>query len=137
MPPMVIYPRKKVKAELTEGSPAGSTFHCQEKGWINTELFCAWLEHFISNVHPSINNKVLVILNGHVSHTHNIAALCRAREMGVIVLSLPLHCTHRLQPLDLTFFRPLSTFYNKAVDTWMRANPALAVDEGQITRFFW
>ena len=63
VPPMIIYPRKKMKADLTEGAPAGSAFHCQEKGWINTELFCAWLEHFISNVHPSINNKVLLILD--------------------------------------------------------------------------
>jgi len=71
-----------------------------------------------------------------VLHTHNIAALCRAREMGVLMLSLPPHCTHRLQPLDLSFFKPLSTFYNKAVDAWMRANSGMAAGEGQITRFF-
>ena len=136
VPPMVIYPRKKLKADLTEGAPAGSVFHCQEKGWINTELFSAWLEHFISTVHPSINNKVLLILDGHVSHTQNITALCRAREVGILMLSLPPHCTHRLQPLDLTFFKPLSTFYNKAVDGWMRENPGLAVGEQRITRFF-
>jgi len=52
------------------------------------------------------------------------------------MLSLPPHCTHRLQPLDLTFFKPLSTFYSKAVDGWMRENPGLAVGEQRITRFF-
>ena len=52
VPPMVIYPCKRLKLELTEGAPAGSVFHCQENGWINTELFSAWLEHFISIVHP-------------------------------------------------------------------------------------
>jgi len=78
VPPMVIYPRKRLKLELTEGAPAGSVFHCQENEWINTELFSAWLEHFISIVHPSLNDQVLLILDGHVSHTQNIAALSRA-----------------------------------------------------------
>lgn len=136
VPPMIIYPRKRLKPELTEGAPAGSVFKCQEKGWINTELFAAWLEHFISIVHPSLDEKVLLILDGHVSHTQNIAALSRAREVGILMLSLPPHCTHRLQPLDLTLFKPLSTFYNQAVDSWMRANPGIPVGEQRITRFF-
>ena len=136
VPPMVIYPRKRLKLELTEGAPAGSVFHCQENGWINTELFSTWLEHFISIVHPSLNDKVLLILDGHASHTQNIAALSRAREVGILMLSLPPHCTHRLQPLDLTFFKPLSTFYNHAIDDWMHANPGLPVGEQRITRFF-
>lgn len=137
IPPMVIYPRKRLQPELTAGAPPGSIFHCQENGWINTELFTVWLEHFISFVKPSVDKKVLLVLDGHVSHTQNIAALIRAREVGIVMLSLPPHCTHRMQPLDLTFFKPLSTYYNQAIDAWMheKENAGLAVSEHRITRF--
>jgi len=136
VPPLVIYPRKRLKNELTEGAPSGSIFACQKNGWINVELFSVWMEHFISIVKPSNSKKVLLILDGHVSHTQNITALLRAREAGVILLSLPPHCTHRLQPLDVTFFKPLSTYYNQCIDRWMRGHPGLAVSEQKITQFF-
>ena len=43
------------------------------------------------------------ILDGHKSLTHNIAALRRASECGIIMLSLPPHTSHKMQPLDITF----------------------------------
>lgn len=136
VPPLVIFPRKRMKADLKEGAPAGSIFACQKNGWINVELFRQWFEHFITVVKPSLQQKVLLILDGHVSHTQSIDVLMRAREAGVILLSLPPHTTHRLQPLDVTFFKPLSTYYNQAVDTWMRAHPGLGVAEHRVCRFF-
>jgi len=137
VPPLVIYPRKRMKNELTEGAPSGSNFVCKENGWINIELFTVWMEHFISVVKPSKSEKVLLILDGHVSHTQNITALIiRAREAGVILLSLPPHCTHRLQPLDVAFFKPLSTYYNQCIDRWMRVHPGFATSEQNITQFF-
>jgi hypothetical protein len=136
VPPMIIYPRKNLKIELTEGAPPGSIYACQENGWINCDLFLIWFEHFLATVKPSNDNKVLLVLDGHVSHTQNIQVILRARENGVIMLSLPPHCTHRLQPLDLTFFKPLSSYYNKCVDNWMRSNPGLPVTEQKVTKFF-
>jgi len=136
IPPLVIYPRKNLKMELTEGAPPGSIFGCQENGWINCDLFRLWFEHFLTTVQPSIENKVLLILDGHATHTQNIQVILRAREKGVIMLSLPPHCSHRLQPLDLTFFKPLSCYYSQCIDTWMRSNPGLPVTEQKVTKFF-
>jgi hypothetical protein len=99
VPPLIIYLRKHLKAELTEGAPPGSIYACQENGWINTDLFLVWFDHFIATVNLSIDRKVLLILDGHVSHRQNIQAIVRARDRGVILLSLPPHCTHRLQHL--------------------------------------
>ena len=136
IPPLVIYPRKNLKMELTEGAPPGSVFACQENGWINSDLFMKWFEHFVASVNPSQSRKVLLILDGHSTHTHNIDVIVRARDKGVIMLSLPPHCTHRLQPLDVTLFKPLSTYYSQCIDSWMRANPGLAVAEQKVTQFF-
>ena len=102
IPPLIIYPRKNLKMEFTEGAPPGSIFACQDNGWINSDLFMKWFEHFVACVNPSVDKKVLLILDGHASHTQNIDVIVRARAKGVTMLSLPPHCTHRLQPLDVT-----------------------------------
>lgn len=70
------------------------------------DIFALWLEHFIKEINPSATRKVLLLLDGHKSHTHNLKALERASECGVTMLSLPPHTSHHLQPLDVSFFKP-------------------------------
>ena len=136
IPPCLIFPRKRMKDELMDGAPPETMFTCQDKGWIDSGIFCEWLEHFIKHAKATKENKVLLILDGHKSHTHNLRALSRAREAGVIMLSLPPHTSHRMQPLDLTFFKPLKLYYYQSIDQWMRANPGRAVTMFQISRLF-
>ncbi len=42
-----------------------------------------------------------------------------ANEHGIILLILPPHTTHRLQPLDVGMFQPLSTNYSWELDQMM------------------
>lgn len=58
-----------------------------------------------------------------------------AKENGVI-LCLPPHCTHRLQPLDVSFMKPLSNFYKDEVRKWLRTNPGRVVTLHQIALLF-
>ena len=46
-------------------------------------------------------------------------ALELAQANGIILLQLPGHTTHRLQPLDIGVFGPMQTFYNQVLDQWM------------------
>jgi hypothetical protein len=71
------------------------------------ELFIQWLEHFVSSVKHDVQEKVLLPLDGYLSHK-NSHALEYAKQHEV-VMCLPLHCIHRLQPLDVSFFGPLDT----------------------------
>ena len=43
-----------------------------------------------------------------------------ARSNGVILLSLLPHTTHRLQPLDVGFYKPLQTYYDRYIERWLR-----------------
>ena len=61
-------------------------------------------------------------MDGHHSHK-TLAAITFARSKHIQLLVLPPHCTHRMQPLDTTFFKSLKTAYNNAVDSWMVTNP--------------
>lgn len=45
-----------------------------------------------------------------------------AEENGMVMLSLPLHCSHQLQPLDRTVYGPLKRHINKVCDAWMSTN---------------
>ena len=59
----------------------------------------------------------MLILDSHVTHTKNLAGTEMARETGVVMVSLPPHTTHRLQPLDGAFIGP---FGYDALRMWMR-----------------
>lgn len=136
VPPMLIYKRKRMKAEMTNGAPPGTVFSTQEKGWMSNNGFVEWLKHFIYIVKPVQSSKVVLILDGHVSHAKNLEAIELARESGVRMVSLPPHTTHRLQPLDVSFFGPLGTYYNDAMRTWMRTHTGRAVTTWQVAELF-
>lgn len=134
IPPMIIFKRMRMNEQLKEGAPIGSIVTVSESGYINSELFNQWLEHFISIVKPTKDDKVLLLLDGHTIHSKNLDAVLLARENGIILLQLPGHTTHRLQPLDVSFFKPMSTYYTQAIETWMRTNPGRAVTQYQVSQ---
>ena len=72
IPPMLIYKRKRMKGEMTYGAPPECVFSTQEKGWMSNDGFLVWLKHFISIVKPSKTAKVVLILDGHVTHAKNL-----------------------------------------------------------------
>lgn len=133
IPPMIIFKRMRMAPELRIGAPAGSLVEVSESGYINSELFTKWLKHFIDTVKPTMDKKVLLLLDGHTTHSKNLDALLLAREHGVILLQLPGHTTHRLQPLDVTFFKPMETYYTQAMEKWLRTNPGMKVTMFQVS----
>ena len=47
------------------------------------ELFLVWIKHFHNHVKWTSDNPGLLILDGHYSHTRNMAAIDLAREDGI------------------------------------------------------
>lgn len=136
VPPLLIFPRVRMKAELLDGAPPGTIAVCHPSGWIQSEIFVEWLNHFIVSMKPTTDDPVLLLLDGHSTHTKNLPLIEKARQSGVIILSFPPHCTHRLQPLDVSFMGPLSTFYAQAVNIWLRNNPGRVVTQFQLSQLF-
>ena len=52
-PPMMIFPRVRMKPELLDGPPPGSIGPANNRGWITVELFACWFDHFVEAVQPS------------------------------------------------------------------------------------
>jgi hypothetical protein len=47
VPPMMIFPRKNMTDTLMRGAPPGSLGRCHPSGWIQTDLFTEWFNHFL------------------------------------------------------------------------------------------
>ena len=60
----------------------------------------------------------LLIVDGHSSHV-NMAFLDWADIHRIIVHIMPPHSTHKLQPLDIELFGPLSMAYSKQINKLM------------------
>ncbi|KAJ3646732.1 hypothetical protein Zmor_024307 [Zophobas morio] len=125
-----------MKKELTDKAPTGCVGLPSESGWMTGEHFLTWLKHFVKYSKPnSSDNKVLLILDGHSSHKH-LSALEYAKENNIVLFCLPPHCTHRVQPLDVTFFGPLTTYYNSEVTKWFRSHPGRTITHYQVGELF-
>ena len=48
-PPFIIFDRKNLKPEMTEGEVPGSMYGLSNKGWIDSELFNLWFTHHFSS----------------------------------------------------------------------------------------
>lgn len=91
---------------------------CSPNGWTDAELGALWLERIF---HPQTKDILeipdeyrLLILDGHNSHC-TVKFLGLAEKHRIIILCLPPHTTHALQPCDVGVFGPLSTLYKKEV----------------------
>jgi hypothetical protein len=90
-----------------------------ENGWTDDHLCVEWFRKtFIPQA--SIRNTsdarpILLIYDGHGSHdTSKLVEL--ATQHNIILLCLPPHTTHKLQPLDVGVFGPFSTAFLQCCD---------------------
>lgn len=117
----MIWPRKRLPDALMRGAPPGSLGAVSDSGWTDGKLFVKWLLHFIERTKTSKDDPAILIVDGHNSHK-SLEAIDLARENGISIITLPPHSTHKMQPLDRTFFKSLKANYNRAADNYMTTN---------------
>lgn len=121
LPPYCIFKGKNKKPEFEDGLPPGGQVIMNEiSAYVTSAIFLKWLQNmFVPRKDPG---KVLLILDGHSSHVSDPDVLDYAAKNDVILMCLPSHTTHYLQPLDRSFFKPLKTYWRDACGSWMRNN---------------
>ena len=110
VPPLFVFPRKNENKQLMKNAPPASIGTYHPSGWIQTHLLTQWFEHFVSKVYSIRENPVLLILDGHFTHTRNLELIDIARKNFFTILSLPPLST-QMQPLDRTFMGPLKNTF--------------------------
>ncbi|CAB4032795.1 tigger transposable element-derived 6-like [Paramuricea clavata] len=136
VPPMMIFKRKRNKPELVDHAPAGTIAGCSDSGWIEANLFLDYIKHFAAHVKCSKGSPVLLILDGHKSHTKCLSTIEFARENGIEMVSLPPHTSHKLQPLDRSFFKPLKSAFNTACSSWLRSHSGRRITVDKLGELF-
>lgn len=122
LPPFFVFPRVNYRSVFLNGAPPGSEGTATPKGWMTAQTFKEMLEHFKRNVKPSSDDPVLLLIDNHESHI-NIGVFEFARENGIVIVTFPPHCSHRLQPLDVTVYGPLKTAYKTSLNDWNVSHP--------------
>lgn len=123
MPPMLIFPRVTVNSEYLAGAPPGAWGEFNGSGWISEELFTKWFQEYVKFSKPTEETDArLLLLDGHYSHSKNLDVIDLAEENKIEVLLFPPHCTHRMQPADVAFMKPLSSKYSEIIMAAQRQN---------------
>ncbi|KAH7471533.1 hypothetical protein FOMA001_g13232 [Fusarium oxysporum f. sp. matthiolae] len=142
LPPFLIYQGKPGQVQdtwLTDFDPEHQSvfFSTSETGWTSHELGKEWLigvfDRFTKAKARNGRDYRLLITDGHSSHINmDFLDWCDAHR--IIVAVFPPHSTHRLQPLDVSLFGPLSTAYTNRLVQWASKTQGLT---GLSKREFW
>ena len=84
--------------------------------------FLVFMQHFVAVTKSRKEHPVLILLDNHESHL-SIALIDYCRDNGIVLLTLPSHCSHKLQRLDRTVFGPFKKYVYTASDDWIKSNP--------------
>jgi hypothetical protein len=86
----------------------------QIKTWMTSFFFKKFLSFFKDYVPNGISQTTchLLVLDGHKSHV-TLEALEQAMAFGLDMITLSLHTSRALQPLDVSCFKPFKTTFKK------------------------
>ena len=79
-------------------------------------MFLQRLTNFVATVKPNVTAKILLLLDGHLTHTNSTEAPQLACDSTVVIILLPGHITCRVQPLDVELLRLLSSYYTESTE---------------------
>ena len=91
---------------------------------MTSSLFLNVMEYFVKHSNASINNQALLIMYNHESHL-SIDAIEYAKQHEVTLLTIHLHCSHKLQPLDVSVYGPFKSYYSSALNAQLRQKPGV------------
>ena len=122
LPPHVIAKGKTLKSLASfqqEHAPAGTTWSVPDTGWTKQGIASLWFrENFLANIGD--DRPQMLILDGHDSHNF-VELIELAIENHIILVELPAHTSHWLQPCDRTVFGPFKAHYNSACQDMVNA----------------
>lgn len=134
IPPVMIFPRKKFVSNMLLNAFPGTLGLANENGYMTKETFVSVIHHLIKHTAASKGNPFLLLIDNVESHL-SVEALSAAKENGITLLTFPPHCTHKLQPLDLSLFGPFKTHYDSALSSWLLQHPGQSVSIYHIAGF--
>ncbi|XP_076128435.1 uncharacterized protein LOC143109550 [Alosa pseudoharengus] len=103
IPPMFVFPRVKFKDCFMTGAPPGAKGTATRTGWMNEDIWPEFLDHLIQHTNCTPDRPMLLILDNLKAHI-SLKAIEMSKSNGIVLLTLPPHTSHRMQPLDVTVY---------------------------------
>ena len=115
LPPALIYKGEALQSTWLEDlNHQLAYFSFSPNGWSSNAIGIHWLKNVFQR-HTSHQRRRLLIVDGHSSHV-NMQFIDLCDQLNILLLILPAHSTHRLQPLDVSLFAPLASYYTTALN---------------------
>lgn len=135
IPPFIVYSKAYPGGVCykTQGPP-NALYGWSESGCINSDLFKKWfLKHFL--LYAPKERPLLMIFDGNKSPV-NLEVVEVARKEAVILLCLPSHCSHILQPLDAGLFALLRQRFAALIGDGCATDAHFAVSKKEFSGVF-
>jgi len=116
------------------GAPPGSLelVNIPQSSWITGPLVLKVLEHVKKHNRTSKEDHIILPMDNHERHCP-LDSILYARENGITLVTFPLHCSDRLQPLDVGVMGPFKGKLRVAQHDWMTANPGKVITTHDLT----
>ena len=121
-----VFPRVHLKASMLYGGPPSADGDAYKTGWMTTLNFFKYMQHFVKTTKSSKERPVLLILDNYETHL-SLHTIDFAKKNGVVMLTLPPHCSHKLQPLDVSVFGLFKTYYTQASNDFLLNHPGQTI----------
>ena len=115
MPPLVVYKAKTFEQEWGIGGPRNAAYTVSESGYMHDTNFGEWFTKVFVKETATYQKPVVLIFDGHNSHL-TYKTVKSAIDNNIILLCLPPHTSHALQPLDVSVFRSVKSNWTNIVD---------------------
>ncbi|CAF1556632.1 unnamed protein product [Didymodactylos carnosus] len=117
LPPYIIYKAIKLYSNWCTKGPDGTGYNTSKNGWMEENIFFQWFKNMFIPLTATTPKPILLLLDGHTSH-QSVRTVELAVEHNIILLLLPPHSTTILQPLDVTFFKPIKQKYREILNEY-------------------
>ena len=131
LPPLVVFAAEHVYESWMENGPPGTRFACSPKGYMLDVNFESWfIKVFVEHV-KNYDKPVVIVYDGHNSHiTYDTMKI--ANDNQIIVVCLPAHTSHAMQPLDVAVFKAVKVQWKKILfDYFQEFRARRAVDKSK------
>ncbi|KAJ8913919.1 hypothetical protein NQ315_005717 [Exocentrus adspersus] len=122
-PPMIVFAYERIPGYIANSVNPTWGLGRSDHGWMCGSTFYEYITNVFEPwlTQKRINRPILLFVDGHVSHlTLQLSQFC-ARK-GIELLALYPNSTHIIQPMDVSVFKPLKTFWRNEVKRWRLEN---------------
>ncbi|XP_078589556.1 uncharacterized protein LOC144869927 [Branchiostoma floridae x Branchiostoma japonicum] len=136
LPPMIIFSKSYPSTAYSLDGPDNAVYATTPSGFIEADIFLSWLDKCF-NRFSSPERPVLLLLDQHSTHV-TTEAIDFAIKNDIILMGLPPHSSHFLQPLDAQGgpFNRMKDVYEDVVNDVTLVRPNYFVTKSSFSKIY-